>query len=132
MNKKYTGDLGPISHLLPWKKKTPGVAAGMKSKFMNSKKEEEEKQWCYPRAEPTRKERKMIVARVAEIGTRVIFENFTYQFGEDIFVQMSGGPIGAGVTMAAARIVMQHWSRSYRDILLRSGLRLTDLSGLCR
>ena len=44
MNKKYTGNLGPIAHLLPWKRKTPGVAPGMKSKFMNSKKEEEEKQ----------------------------------------------------------------------------------------
>ena len=71
----------------------------------------------------------MIVARVAEIGTRVIFENFTYQFGEDIFLQMSGGPIGARVTMAAARIVMQSWARSYQAILLKSGLRLTDLSG---
>jgi hypothetical protein len=129
MNRKYTGNLGPISHLLPWKKKTPGVAAGMKSKFMNSKKDEEEKQWCYPKAVPNRRERKMIVARVAEIGTRAVFENFTYQFGEDIFQQMSGGPIGARVTMAAARIVMQSWSRSYRDILLRSGLRLTDMSG---
>ena len=33
----------------------------------------------------------MIVARVAEIGTRVIFEN---QFGAETFLQMSGGPIG--------------------------------------
>jgi hypothetical protein len=31
--------------------------------------------------------------------------------------------------MAAARIVMQSWSRSYRSILTRSGLRLTTLSG---
>ena len=31
--------------------------------------------------------------------------------------------------MAAARIVMQSWARSYQAILLKSGLRLTDLSG---
>ena len=129
MNKKYTGNLAPIQHLLPWKKKSPGVAAGMKSRFINSKKNEEEVQWCYPRAQPTRLEKKMIVARVAEIGTRCIFENFTYQFGEDIFLQNSGGPIGARVTMAAARIVMQAWSRGYKSILLRSGLRLTMLAG---
>ena len=129
MNKRYTGNLGPISHLLPWKKKLPGVTAGMKSKFVNSKKDQEEKQWNYPKAQPNRQERKMIVARVAEIGTRVIFENFTYQFGEDIFLQKSGGPIGARVTRAAARIVMQSWSRAYKSILLRSGLRLTLLAG---
>ena len=87
MNRKYTGNLGPLSHLLPWKKKNPGVTAGMKSKFVNSKRDEEETQWYYPKAQPNRQERKMIVARVAEIGTRVIFENFTYQFGEDIFAQ---------------------------------------------
>ena len=31
--------------------------------------------------------------------------------------------------MAAARICMQHWSRAYRGILTRSGLRILDLSG---
>ena len=129
MNRKYTGSLEKIRHLLPWKRKTPGVQAGMKSKFVNSKKDLEEKQWLFPKAQPNRKEKRMIVARVAEIGTRFIFENFTYQCGEDIFKQMSGGPIGARVTMAAARIVMQNWSRQYRDILLKSGIRLTDLSG---
>ena len=129
MNKKYTGNLDQIKHLLPWKKKTSGIQAGMKSKFINSKKNLEETQWLYPRAQPDRKERRMIVARVAEIGTRMIFENFTYQFGGEIFVQKSGGPFGARVTMAAARIVMQAWSRSYQSILLRSGLRLTLLAG---
>lgn len=101
----------------------------MKSKFVNSKKDLEEMQWNYPKAQPNRKEKRMIVARVAEIGTRVVFENFSYQFGEDIFLQSSGGPIGARVTMAAARIVMQSWSRRYKSILLRSGLRLTLLAG---
>ena len=129
MNRQYTGSLEPLRHLLPWKRKAPGVTPGMKSKFINSKEELEDKQWCYPRAKPTRKERKMIIARVAEIGTRMIFENFTCQFAEDIFQQKSGGPIGARVTMAAARIYMQHWSREYREILTRSGLRILDLSG---
>ena len=129
MNKKYTGNLKPIAHLLPWKKTSQGVTAGMKSKFVNSKKDLEEMQWNFPKAQPNRKEKRMIVARVAEIGTRVVFENFSYQFGEDIFVQSSGGPIGARVTMAAARIVMQAWSRRYKSILLKSGLRLTLLAG---
>ena len=69
MNKKYTGNLEPISHLLPCKKTAPGVTAGMKSKFVNSKKDLEEMQWNYPRPQPNRKEKRMIVARVAEIGT---------------------------------------------------------------
>jgi hypothetical protein len=78
MNRRYTGSLGPIKHLLPWKKTTPGVQAEMKSKFINSKKDLEETQWLYPKAQPNRREKRLIVARVAEIGTRFIFENFTY------------------------------------------------------
>ena len=52
----------------------------------------------------------MLVARVCEIGVRTIFQNFIYSFGGHNFIQMLGGPIGARVTMAAAKLVMQDWA----------------------
>ena len=97
----------------------------MKSKNVNKRKDVEgDKQWCYPKAVPNEKQIRQIQARVAEIGTRCIFENFTYNFGGESYKQMRSGPIGARITMVAARLVMQSWSRKYSSILLRAGLRL--------
>ena len=70
---------------------------------------------------PTEKERRQIIGRVAEIGTRVVFENIYHQHG--------GGPIGARVTMCAAKMVIQNWARKYEGILLRAGLRVPLMSG---
>jgi hypothetical protein len=70
-----------------------------------------------------------MIARMCEIGLRGIFENFIYTFGGKTYLQMGGGPIGARVTMAAARIVMQDWGEKYREILTRSGLEIRLLGG---
>ena len=59
----------------------------------------------------------------------MIFDNFCYQFEAKLYQQQSGGPIGARVTMCAARMVMQHWARGYSSILLHAGLKLPLLSG---
>ena len=37
MNREYTGDLGEIEHLLPYRVTKPGVKPGMKCKWVNSK-----------------------------------------------------------------------------------------------
>ena len=58
----------------------------------------------------------ILLCRMAEIGVRVLWTNFCYEFGGEYFLQMSGGPIGARVTMAARRLVMQE---GYRGILDR-------------
>ena len=89
----------------------------MKSKELNSKKGKIEMQWSFPRREPTDLQIREIQARVAEIGVRFLFENFPYKFSGENYKQMSGGPIGARVTMAAARIVMSDWGEKWRHIL---------------
>ena len=66
---------------------------------------------------------------MAEIGTRTIFENFSYRFGEKIYRQSSGGPIGARVTMCAARLVMQDFGEKYKASLTLARMELTLLSG---
>ena len=42
-----------------------------------------------------------------EIGVIFFFRHFTYTFGGEVYRQVSGGPIGARLTMAVARVVMQ-------------------------
>ena len=51
--------------------------------------------------------KRTLMAFAMEAAVIFFFRNFTYTFGGDIFVQMFGGPIGARITMAVARLVMQ-------------------------
>ena len=75
-------------------------------------------QWCFPRREATNQQIREIQARVAEIGVCFLFENFPYKFSGENYQQMGGGPIGARVTMAAAR--MSDWGVIWRCILERA------------
>jgi vacuolar-type H+-ATPase subunit H len=129
INKKYTGDIRGLWSVLPWRRKVGGTAPGIKSKEINSKKGNVEADWCFPRKEPTKDQIREIQARCAEIATRFIFENFCYKFAGEIYQQSAGGPIGARVTMAAARIVMSDWGEGWRRILERAGVKLPQLDG---
>ena len=106
MNREYTGELDDLEHLLPRRLPKPGVKPSMKCKWVNNKEILNDDDWVYPRARPTVREERMIVSRVAEIGTRVLFQNFVYSFGGEAYHQQSGGPIGARITMCAAKMVM--------------------------
>ena len=129
MNENYTSNLEPLRGLLPVRVTKPGTKPTMKSKWVNHKEILDDEDWIYPRRQPTEKETRLIMGHVAEIGTRTIFENFCYRFGGKAYQQQSGGPIGARVTMCAARMVMQHWARGYSNILLKAGLKLPLFSG---
>ena len=60
---------------------------------------------------------------------RIILENFMYTFGGKSYLQKLGGPIGARVTMAAARLVIQDWSEQYRMILIKAKLEIYLFQG---
>ena len=45
-----------------------------------------------------------------------------YNFGGETFLQLFGGPIGARLTMAIARLVMQQWREDFEPILERSNI----------
>ena len=101
-----------------------GRKAGMQNKEMKWKQKHLSETWAFPKATPTKREKRILLSRMAEIGVRVIFTNFVYSFGGEFFLQSEGGPIGARVTMAAARLVMDEWAKEYRGILVRSGLNV--------
>ena len=86
-------------------------------------------QWQFPRAEPTPDQLREIQARCAEIGVRFLFENFSYKFAQESYRQTSGGPIGARVTMAAARIVMNDWGEKWGKMLDTMNIILGMLTG---
>ena len=59
---------------------------------------------------------------LCEIGVRILWEKFSYRFGQKIYHHQSGGPIGARITMACSRLLMQQWGESYTNITLDLGL----------
>ena len=71
----------------------------------------------------------LLMGLAMEIGVVFFFNNFTYTFANEVFLQMFGGPIGARLTMAVARLVMQTWKDNYDEILERSQIEQL-LSGL--
>ena len=63
------------------------------------------------------------MAIMLEISVKFFFGNFMYTFGGFKFIQTSGGPIGARVTMLLARLVMQEWWDRSKAILKESDLK---------
>ena len=125
MNKHLTSQIGDLWKVLPYRRKQKGTAPGMTSKSMKSKNGKLEEQWVHKTKEVTRSQKMEIIGRCAEIAIRTVFENFAYSFGGKIYLQLEGGPIGARLTMACARLVMQDWGLQYQDILKEAGHLIT-------
>ena len=97
----------------------------MASKAMVGKDGDVEDQWIFKTKEVSEEQLMEIVARCTEIAIRIIFENFMYNFGGKTRLQRKGGPIGARLTMACSRVVMQEWGEEYRRILVEARLVIT-------
>ena len=114
LNKHMTSDISKIRHSLPYKKKgIPGKESGMSSLeckkiqlYLISKKS------CldWPKQEVTEDDVKELLGIAMEIVMNFFFTHFVYTFGGEHFVQCSGGPIGACLTMCIERLEMQDCS----------------------
>jgi hypothetical protein len=129
VNEDHTSGLGELRKLLPWRRKHGGTRPGMKNKEINGKKKDTEIAWVFPARKPTMSEKRQLMGVVAEIGVRVLFENFVYTFAGQEYLQTGGGPIGARVTMAASRLVMQDWGETYKKILTENGVKVRLMAG---
>ena len=65
--------------------------------------------WEFPQLEPTEYQKRILLSRATEIAVRTIWRNFKYVFGGDVYLQSHGGPIGARVSMACSRLIIQDW-----------------------
>ena len=112
LNRSLSSDLSEIEHLLPKKRLGKrGPEPGMSSDECLKRYLEEvyedgtPSSWTWPR-EPTTEETRILMSILLEISTRFFFENFIYTFGNQAFLQSTGGPIGARLTMCIARLTM--------------------------
>ena len=126
INRDLIEDIESIEHLLPKRKSKSGTSPGMPS---IDRKWNPHKQWEFERVDITKDEERKIIGAVAEVALKVLFNNFTYKFGEKYFHQSEGGPIGVRATGAAAQLVMEHWGKEYRSLLEAAGLQIFMLSG---
>ena len=123
---KLTSGVETVRRVLPRRSKEGAKPTdiGMRNKEINSKHVNTEIEWTFPPFEPTNYEKREMRGIMCEIGVRTLWENFSYRFGKKIYHQKSGGPIGARITMACSRLVMQQWGESYTKILLKSNIKL--------
>ena len=103
LSQEKTGDLTELRQYFPWRRKVGGTAPGMNNIEVNSRDKMGDSCWVWPKKVPTERHKQMIIARAAE--------NFMFSFGGKNYVQAGGGPIGARVTMCAARLVMDDWGK---------------------
>ena len=64
-----------------------------------------------------------------EVAVGFFFKNFTYTFGGKKYLHLTGGPIGARLTMCVSRLVMQDWHENFIPRLKASKL-FEHLGGL--
>ena len=76
-----------------------------------------EEQCIYPQCEPVEAGENRLMACALRIGVILLFETNTYSFGDDIYLQEDGGPIGLKFTACVARIRKNHWARKVNKIL---------------
>ena len=129
LNEKLVDNIDKIKHLLPCKKKNRrGVESGMHSRecmkrhlLLNS----ESSCWTWPKVELKESDKKELLATTISVAIKFFFGHFTYTFGGQDYLQLAGGPIGARLTMAVARLVLQEWSEHFKDILDKA--KITEL-----
>jgi hypothetical protein len=123
---KMTSGVEEVRRLLPRRSKegTKVESITMKNKEIQGIEADTEVEWTFPACMPTKEERRILFGKTCDKGVKVLLDNFIYSWDKKTYLQKSGGPIGARVTMAASRLVMYNWGLEYTQILIRSDLDL--------
>ena len=118
------GELRNISKYLPKRISNRGRPPSIGTENL-----EKRYKWTMPLDNLTAEVKAELMGYAIEAAMRFLFENFVYTFGGKKYVQCSGGPIGARLTMAVARLVMQQWKDDFDEILKKSNI-IEIMSGL--
>ena len=82
----------------------------------------EDNKWSKMTRSLTKEEERKIISRVVETAVVICMNTHVYQFGPDLFLQQSGGPIGMRFTAALASVVMKMWDSCWIKLMKREGL----------
>ena len=103
--------VGPLKRILPKRRHVNGTRPGITGEDPLSKEQNSQDQWEFPHIPNglTKKEKRLLVAKVMKTAVLAIFKTHTYSFNKKFFLQAKGGPIGLRSTCAVARLVMMWW-----------------------
>ena len=77
--------------------------------------------WLPARKPGVRQKRKMLALAIAH-GVQTTLSSHTYKVGDEIFLQMAGGPIGLELTGALSRPFMLRWDKLYLKKVKKAGV----------
>ena len=63
-----------------------------------------------------------IISKVIEVAVIICMGTHVYSFGEKIFLQCKGGPIGMRFTASLANLIMKIWDQKWLELLRREGI----------
>ena len=120
-NRDLVENIDEINHLLPQKRPgRRGKEGGMHSFECLQRHlvtNGEKSCWIWPSVEIKEDDIRNLLAVSIEVAIKFFFKHFVYNFGGQNYLQEDGGPIGARLTMAVARLVLQDWSEQFGQIL---------------
>ena len=106
-----------LSRLIPrWKGKRPDMlTVGGEALTDKSK-------WAVCNKETLDWEKRKIISLVVEAAVVVCMSTHAYRFGEHLYLQQHGGPIGMRFTASLAGVVMKMWDKQWEKLMRREGL----------
>ena len=70
-----------IKKFFPIRKSNKGTKPGLNSKSMKNKENSEDEQWYFHRKNPPKDVLRELIGMVAEVGIRILWSNYCYDFG---------------------------------------------------
>ena len=64
------------------------------------------------------------MAKVVEVAVKTTFRNHLYQFEGKTYIQAEGGSIGLRLTGVVCKIVMNHWMREFKKLVIQNNLTM--------
>lgn len=83
-------------------------------------KENNETCWTWPRVDIDENQTRELLSVAMEIAVKFFWENFSYTFNGENYIQNYGSPIEARLSMCIAHLIMQAWSANFSNFLFQS------------
>ena len=87
-----------VRHLIPGRRYSRGPKPGVTGTGPLGKDEDDEDMWVFPTVDPNNGDLKLLLTACVGVALEATFRLHTYRFGDSIWEQVSGGPIGLTLT----------------------------------
>ena len=82
----------------------------------------EGKKWAKRHTEILETEKRIIISRVVEAAVITCMGTHAYSFGDKLYLQSDGGPIGMWFTATLANLIMKLWDEKWVELMMREDL----------